>query len=409
VRKIVTKAIEALPKMSTAEREAFETMPYPGAKYPQAEYLKGKKGEVIYPGKTEPQFGRVPSAKAEAFMEERERIVKEIRKEQKKGTWRPYFDPAERYHVDPKDYPPRVFDSLQLLPKKLETIDAHLEKIGAPEVRARLQAAYKHGGSLGDTKDWYAMGQWEAEYRRVLGDEEGRKAFLNDFGAAMGATTSGLDPARNLLAAHYGNWLQAQGLPYPKKKWDVPFPVSPGRYGILPNLAKHERIMGVGGYEAFDVTNPKPHNFARSFIGDLDRMVLDEQIVGGMTPGFSQPDYYGLHERVAAEEAAKAGFPTGRGPGRGPGAFQDVAWFGFKNKPGQPMIHHVNEAIERTHRLTGMPRRDVVEGFIRKTIPMFGLIGAIGVGGETLDFGGEIPSGQSTPDTGGVVPQGIFQ
>ena len=44
-------------------------------------------------------------------------------------------------------------------------------------------------------------------------------------------------------------------------------------------------------------------------------------------------------------------------------------------KPGKPMITVVNEANERTHRLTGMPRRKVVEGFIKKTIPMLGIAG----------------------------------
>jgi hypothetical protein len=358
----------ALPKMTAAEREAFETKPHPEAKFPQyqTEYPTGKKGMVEYPGK-EPDVGRVPTKASEAFMKERERVVRDIRKEQAKGAFRPYFDPAERFHADPSKYPPRQFETLDILPKKIETLNDHLKKIGAPEVRAKLQEAYQRGQTLGDTADWYAMGQWEKEYIRVLGAKKGREAFLNDFGAGMGATTSGLSPPGNLLAAHYGNILRAQGKPYPKQKWDVPYPVSPGRYGILPNLAKHERIMNAGGYKAFDVTNPKPHNFTRNLIGDLDRATMDEQMVQGMTPGKSKPAFYGEHERVLHEEAAKLGVP--------PAAMQDVAWFGFKGVEGKPMIHWVNEAIERTHRLTGMPRRKVVEGFIKKTIPMLGIAG----------------------------------
>ena len=46
--------------------------------------------------------------------------------------------------------------------------------------------------------------------------------------------------------------------------------------------------------------------------------------------------------------------------------------------PGQPMISVVNDAIERTHRLTGMPREEIVRrGIIRKEIPIYGL-GAAG-------------------------------
>jgi hypothetical protein len=38
------------------------------------------------------------------------------------------------------------------------------------------------------------------------------------------------------------------------------------------------------------------------------------------------------------------------------------------------MINHINRSIETTHRLTGMPRDEVVRrGLIRKEIPMYGL------------------------------------
>jgi hypothetical protein len=50
------------------------------------------------------------------------------------------------------------------------------------------------------------------------------------------------------------------------------------------------------------------------------------------------------------------------------------------------MITVVNEMIERVHRITGMPRSDVLRGYIRKTIPIFGLGGvAVGNGLSTED------------------------
>jgi hypothetical protein len=45
------------------------------------------------------------------------------------------------------------------------------------------------------------------------------------------------------------------------------------------------------------------------------------------------------------------------------------------------MIEDINESIERTHRLTGMPREEIVRrGLVRKEIPMYGLLGAVGLG-----------------------------
>jgi hypothetical protein len=43
------------------------------------------------------------------------------------------------------------------------------------------------------------------------------------------------------------------------------------------------------------------------------------------------------------------------------------------------MIQTVNDSIERTHRLTGMPRRQIVErGLLEEAIPMYGAAGMIG-------------------------------
>jgi hypothetical protein len=48
---------------------------------------------------------------------------------------------------------------------------------------------------------------------------------------------------------------------------------------------------------------------------------------------------------------------------------------------GQPFIQTVNESIERTHRLTGMPRDEIVRrGIIKGEIPIYGLAGGLGMG-----------------------------
>ena len=47
-------------------------------------------------------------------------------------------------------------------------------------------------------------------------------------------------------------------------------------------------------------------------------------------------------------------------------------------KPDGPLIDVLNESIERTHRLTGMPREEIVRrGLVLKEIPMYGIGGAI--------------------------------
>jgi hypothetical protein len=148
----------------------------------------------------------------------------------------------------------------------------------------------------------------------------------------------------------------------------------------MGNMAQHQKIFDAGGFSSLGAGNPKRHDFSQAFTGNPDVVTMDEQMTSGMVPGLTIPKWYGLHEQVAREEAAKAGV--------GAREFQGVGWSGFKNlkKPkqyteGQPMIQTVNESIERTHRLTGMPRDEIVRrGIINGEIPMYGLLGGIGLG-----------------------------
>src|SRR5262249_37047889 len=131
-----------------------------------------------------------------------------------------------------------------------------------------------------------------------------------------------------------------------------------------------QQLIDQGGYAGLGADQPKRHNFARSFMGDLSRAVVDEQMASGMTPGVTNPrDQYGLYERSIAQAAKKLGI-------KNVGNLQDVAWIGFKGTEGKPMISHVNDAIERTHRLTGMSRSEIVRrALIKGQIPLYGLGG----------------------------------
>ena len=95
------------------------------------------------------------------------------------------------------------------------------------------------------------------------------------------------------------------------------------------------------------------------------------------------PGAYGHYEQVLQALAEHHGVD--------PRYFQEVAWAGAKDaKMGgsyvaKPMISHVNDTIERTHRVTGMPRSEIVRrGLVRGEIPLYSKTG----------FGSLIPSDQ---------------
>ena len=170
--------------------------------------------------------------------------------------------------------------------------------------------------------------------------------------------------------AQYGNYLREHNLPYPTAGHEMPFPIG-GRY-VTGNMEMHRKTFDAGGWPDLGEKNPKRHNFAQNFMGNRDVATMDEQMTSGMTPGVNMPPpgKYGLYEGTLADTAARFGVP--------PANFQDVAWAGFKNMKdprytsGQPMISVVNEAIERTHRLTGMPKEEIVRrGLVRSEIPLY--------------------------------------
>lgn len=360
----------------TPGRAAWRDAPNPDAPFPQYATEYPPVGPPVAKPKDKPKFAgetylaKQPTPEAEAFKKERAGIIREMEK-----GFQPYFDPAKRFDVEAANYPLNI-DTTQLVPKKPELVAQHLAKTGAEEPRRRLQEAYAKGVELGgsgerlSTQDWYQMGQLEDELVRALGPQAGRAAFRERFATPMAATTGGMDPRANLIAAGYQNYLGSRGQPWPQThQW--PFPVG-ARYGEqLSSTA--QKIAEGGGFAALGEANPKRHNFAANFMGQRTPATLDEQMTQGMTPGKSVPDWYGINERIMAEEAAKVGVD--------PRKYQETGWHGFKGVAGTPMISEVNHAIERTHRLTGMPRSEIVRrGWGVGDIPIYAAPGAIGLG-----------------------------
>jgi hypothetical protein len=307
------------------------------------------------------------SAEAQAV----EKVRKAAQKEIDKGNYTPFFDVNQRFYADASKYPLQGRTVTDALPKKQATIDKYTEQFDTPEARERLTAAFREGSKDPMAKDWYAMGQLEAEFIKEFGAKKGREMFKERFADAMAATTGGADPTSNLLMASYGNFLRQSGVPQPTAAYEFPYPIG-GRFAS-GNMAMYDKVINQGaGLQASKT--PKRFDFSANFMGHRDRATIDEQMSGGFQPGLLVPpgDSYGIFEKVVHDLAAKEGVQ--------PANFQDVSWKGLKGVPGKPMIQHINEAIERTARVTGKTPDEVVrDSLVRGTHPLYGL-GATGIG-----------------------------
>ena len=292
-------------------------------------------------------------------------------KEIDKGNYQPFFDVSQRAHVDPTNYPMRGATITDALPKQAKTKDKWTQQFDTPEVAARLKAAYNKAKDDPLTHNWYAMGQLEQEFIKELGPEMGRKMFRERFAEPMAATTGGADPTANLLSAYYGNFMRQAGTPMGGASHELPHPIG-GRY-IMGNLDQYNKVINQGA--GLTTATPKRFNFASDFMGHQDRPTLDEQMSGIFDPKLAAPpgDSYGVMEGVLNKAAAAEGVS--------PVNFQEVAWAGQKGTKGKPMIQHVNEAIERTSRVTGKTPEEVLrDSIIHARSPLYGGA-AVGLGG----------------------------
>ena len=278
------------------------------------------------------------------------------------GNYDPYFNVEQRSYVNSSEYPLSKQTINEILPKKSETIEKYRSLAEDPSAIDRLKAAYNNAKSDSLAHDWYAMGQLESAYRKELGDEAGKQAYKTDFADAMAATTGGADPTANLLMAHYGNYLHNAKKPVPNNSYEMPYPIG-GRYAS-GNMSMHDKVImqnnGLG------MGNPKRHNFSANFLGHKDVSTIDEQMSKLFHPKLMAPapNAYGVYEKTIADLAKEMGVT--------PVNFQEVAWAGGKGVGGKPMMQHVNEMIERTHQVTGLPKSDILKGYIRKNMPMYG-------------------------------------
>jgi len=309
------------------------------------------------------------------------KAVKKVRDDAQRritaGDYDPYFNISDRFTVDRYKYPvaSQSNQTLSVLPAKQETVDKYRKFYNNPQSKRNLLDAYEKGIDRPNTSDWYYMGQLEQEFINEYGDKLGRQKFQEMFADPMAAWTGGADPQANLLMAGYDNFRKAQGVGLPENTFDYPYPIG-GRF--LGNNAKAaSKIEAEGGINP--KTNPKRFNFSTNFQGAEDRATMDEQM---MTIGYKQqvptPNTYGAVEEVAVELADKKGVT--------PMKFQEVVWHGGTGKEGKPMIQFVNEAIERTSAVTGLPPKDVVRMMVRGSIPIFGAGAAAPMTNDILNY-----------------------
>lgn len=358
-------------KVSGANKRAASSAAYDARAIGQR-YPRTAPPELAVDTKTGKEFlQKVNSPEAEAVSKARKAAQADI----SEGNFTPYFTPSERFYVDPAPYNLQGNTLIDAMPKRADTIAKYEALANDPGALSRLTEAYQRGSENPDASKWYAMGQLEDAFRQQYGDELGRDLFKARFADAMAATTGGADPTSNLLMAKYANYMKEAGQPLPEKSYDLPFPIG-GRYAS-GNIAMYDRLLGEEG-AGLTTANPKRFNFSGNFLGDINRATIDEQMSGLFQPGMMIPpgDSYGVYERALGDLASKYGVA--------PAEFQDVAWAGGKlaktpkYRP-QPMIQTINEAIERTARVTGLdPDEVVAEGLVGARRPMYAQGGLVG-------------------------------
>jgi hypothetical protein len=318
-------------------------------------------------------------AKPQGFMEKQstaeELALQKARNQAQKdillGNYDPVFPVEQRYYANPSNYVIEGNTLTDALPAKADTIARYTERFDTPEIRARLMNAYEQGLSP-TSVDWYAMGQLEDAFIRELGPVEGPMKFRERFAESMAATTGGADPTSNLLMANYVNFQKAAGNPLPDGSFNYPHPIG-GRY-LSGNMAMADKVI-MQGNRLTSVDQPKRFNFAANFLGDRSRATIDEQMSGIFEPGLKAPPgmSYGVMERALGGVADELGVM--------PANAQDVMWAGQKGVEGKPMIQIFNEAVERTARVTGKSRPEVIADFVRARSPLYGVGGAAVIGG----------------------------
>jgi hypothetical protein len=375
-RKVLGAGAPTAPKAARVPKEKPRLAPIPDVaeRYP----MEAPPVEAFDKNKGEMYLAKDLSPEALAV----QKIRKQAQAQINAGNYTPYFPPEKRFDVDPTNYP-AYYPTTTIVKKKPATQEKYDAMARNPDASARLDEAYNRGLlQKEDAQNWYYMGQLEAEFIKEYGPDVGRKLFKERFADPMAATTGGADPTSNLMMAQYGNFLRGKGLPIPDNSYEFPFPIG-GRYAG-GNMDQYDKMIMQGA--GITHANPKRYNFSNDFTGSKGP-TIDEQMSQMFDPKMNMPPEgsYGHYETALNDRASSFGVD--------PRYYQEVSWAGKKDldsKKGfkaQPMISVVNEAIERTHQVTGMPRDEIVRrGLVRGEIPLYGAGAATAAGVMAPEF-----------------------
>jgi hypothetical protein len=345
--------------------------------------------------KFDPETGQFYWAKA--YIPEEERLQAHriaIQKDIDAGNITPEFDPAKRYPADRTQYP-LIEDTRNIRAVTASTQAKHDAIARSPAATQRLDDTFQKGlEQRENARNFADIGQFEDACIRELGPEQGRKRF-KQIADSIAVTSAGADPEANLLMAHFANYLSVMGKNMPTAAYDIPYPVG-SRWG-MPNMEQYKKmLMGSSSMQPTGITlaNPKRYDYANALLGHTDRAPwpsngdptpghldfdggppIDEQRFRLMDPTRSAPPpgTYGHYKAAVVDRAAAHGVS--------PTFFGDMLYAGARDHLVKPMIQYINEMLERTHRVTGVPRDRVLRGLIRSNMPMFG-IGGIMVGNK---------------------------
>jgi hypothetical protein len=390
--------------------------------------------------KTDPKTGKRYLAKQLTSEEqELQAHLDAIQKELDAGNYEPWFDPAERFPANSANYPPMI-NTLNIRAVRPATQAKYEAMARDPEATKRILAAFHRGRAQEENaRDYAAMGQLENAFIEEFGPVEGPRLFKEQFADAMGATTAGAKPRANLRMAHFASYLKQKGKPMPTNAYDVPYPAG-GAY-VIPNMKLFKKALMDGA----GLTTPKGYDWSYEILGS-DGLPIDRRISRLFHPDMDAPPpgTYGHFKQALIDLAKQQNVD--------PRYFRDMVWAGADPhapmgqtlppmRPGPPpmepgpaaighnnppaefrlspteqnppptghsvvksLITEVNGIIERTHRITGMPRAEIVRrGELYKKIPFYGL--GLVAGSKLLSDGGGADQNVSGRDRQDGEPQ----
>ena len=299
----------AAPNVISSKRELITPVPWAAEQYPMA----GASGVKVDRKSGKEFTSKLWTPEEQMIAERRDVANRNI----KSGNWEPYYNIEQRKMVSPEGYPgyrPTLEQRGADTKSGREALRLRLEDIQGAE--GNILKAYQRGEREPGAYGFYQMKQWEDEYIKEFGLEEGRRRFQRAFAESMAGTTSGNTPEMNFIVGERAKWMAEHGIPFPPRgegaNPTIPYPASGASKGVNNYLEWLKQVHQGGGVEGGGIdwmTNPKKYNFAYNFMGsggptiDKQMMELISQSKKEMPPTGG----YGVYEQPVHNVAQQVG------------------------------------------------------------------------------------------------------